>query len=78
MSYDERTDDLIQDTKVFLKSEYGTYLISTLQEMADGYLAGAADIRIEHPERYAAKYSAIKDVLNLIHSPLGDDTPSHG
>lgn len=76
--YDDRPEDLAQDTKSFLKSDYGKYLISTLQEMAKGYLTSTADIRIEHPERYAAKYSALKEALDLIYQPLDDDTPSLG
>lgn len=76
--YLDRPQDVLQDTKDFLKSEYGQYIVSTLREKADGHLAGASNIENPYPERYAAKYSALKEVLDLIHSPLDDDTPSQG
>ncbi len=76
--YEDKPEDLIQDTKNFLESDYGKYIVSTLQETADGHLAGASNIENSYPERYAAKYSAVKEVLNLIHSPLDDDTPTRG
>lgn len=68
--YADRPKDLLQDTKNFLNSEYGKYIVSTLQEVAEGHLANAANMSIEHPERYAAKYSAVKEALNLIYAPL--------
>lgn len=76
--YEDRPKDLIQDTKNFLESDFGKHIVSTLQETAKGHLASVADIRAEHPDRYAAKYSAIKEVLDLIYQPLDDDTPSLG
>ena len=76
--YDSKPDDLIQDTKDFLKSDYGKHIVSTLEETAQGLLSNVADIKAEHPERYAAKYSAYKEVLDLIHQPLDDDIPSLG
>lgn len=76
--YDERPEDLITDTKAFLKSDYGQYIVSTLQETAEGHLARADNMEVPYPERYLAKHSATKEVLDLIHSPLDDDTPSHG
>jgi hypothetical protein len=79
MSYfDERPNDLVQDTKQFLESEYGKYLVGVIQDKCSGTLGAVADINVEHPERYAAKYSALKEVLDLIYSPLDDHTPSHG
>lgn len=74
--YDERPDDLIQDTKNFLKSDYGKHIMSILEDTAQGHLASAADVTIEHPERYAAKYSSLKEILDLIRSPLDDNTPA--
>jgi hypothetical protein len=68
--YDTRPDDLVQDTKQFLESEYGKYVVSTLEEMQSGNLTNTADIKAEHPERWAARYSAVKEVLELIKSPV--------
>lgn len=76
--YDDRPKDLIQDTKDFLRSDYGRYVMSTIKEMSDGHLSGAANIDLPHPERYAAKYSALKEVTDFVNSPLDDDTPSQG
>lgn len=77
-NYDKNPDELIQDTKEFVKSDYGQHIITTLQETAKGLLSNVADIKAEHPDRYAAKYSAYKEVLGLIYSPLDDDIPSLG
>ena len=77
-NYEDKPDDLIQDTKDFLKSEYGQYIVSTIEAMQQGYLSGATNVDLPHPERYAAKYSALKEVINLINSPLDDDTPTRG
>jgi hypothetical protein len=76
--YDDRPEDLVQDTKAFLDSEYGKYIMAILNDQAAGHLNNAANIEAKYPERHAAKYSAVKEVLNLLYSPLGDDTPSHG
>lgn len=76
--YEDKPEDLVQNTKAFLDSDYGKHIVSTLEETAKGHLAKVADVTADHPERYAAKYSALKEVLELIHMPLDDDTPSHG
>lgn len=78
MTYADRTEDLIQDTKVFLKSEFGAYVMETLSEMQKGFLSQASDMSNEHPDRYLAKYNALQEVLELIRQPLDDDTPLHG
>lgn len=69
--YEDRPKDLIQDTEDFLKSDYGKYIVSILEETAKGHLAGACNMKDPYPERYAAKYSALKEVLDLINSPIG-------
>lgn len=69
-NYLDKPEDVIQDTKDFLKSEYGKHIISTLEEKKEGYLSGAANIESPYPERYAAKYSALKEVIELINSPV--------
>lgn len=76
--YEDKPEDLVQDTKDFLNSEFGKYIMPILQEKAQGHLSRVADVECEHPERYAAKYSATKEVLDLIYQPLDDDTPSLG
>lgn len=77
-NYDEKPEDLIQDTKEFLKSEFGQHIMSTLEAKREGFLSSVANIKEEHPDRYAAKYSALKEVIEFIESPLDDDIPSHG
>lgn len=76
--YEERPDDLVQDAKDFLKSGYGQYIVSILEDKAVGYLANADNVECPYPERYLAKHSALKEVLDLIHSPLDGNTPTHG
>jgi hypothetical protein len=71
-------EDLIQDTKEFLASQYGKYITQILSEKAEGFLSAASDIREEHPERHLAKYSALKEVLELINLPLDDDSRTRG
>lgn len=78
MSYEDRPKDLIQDTKNFLQSDYGKHIVSILEAKQTGYLSNTADIQAKYPERYAAKYSAYKEVLELIYQPLDDDIPSLG
>lgn len=74
--YDDRPDDLVQDTKKLLASDLGKFLLPILEEKAAGYLALADDMERPYPERYLAKHSAVKEVLDLIYSPLDDNTPS--
>lgn len=69
--YEEKPEDLLQDTKDFLKSDLGKYIMETLEEKAKGHLSGASDINAKYPERYAAKYSALKEVIEFIKSPIG-------
>lgn len=76
--YDTNPDDLAQDTKSFLKSDYGQHIVSTIKAMQQGYLSGASNMELPHPERYAAKYSALKEVIDLINSPLDDDISLRG
>ncbi len=76
--YEKKPEDLAQDTKDFLKSDYGQYIVSILVETGEGHLSHVADIKTRYPERYAAKYSAYKEIIDLIHQPLDDDIPTHG
>jgi len=76
--YEDKPEDLVQDTKMFLNSDYGKHITTILKEKLEGHLAGAANIETPYPERHAAKYGAVKEVLDLIHSPLDDGTPTHG
>jgi hypothetical protein len=76
--YEDNPKNLAADAKDFLNSEYGKHIVSILLETANGHLAKVADIKAEHPDRYAAKYSAIKEVLALLYQPLDDDIPPLG
>ena len=67
-----------EDTRQYLRSELGVHHITTLESMADGALSAASDITQEHPDRYLAKYNALKEVIEFIKSPSDDDTPQHG
>lgn len=69
--YIDRPEDITQDTKAFLKSEFGQYITTTLVEMQQALLSKASDMNEEHPDRYLAKYSAVQGVLDLINSSIG-------
>jgi len=71
MSYYENPEDLKQDTERFLKSEFGKYVMSTIEEKMNGHLALADDMKNPYPERYLAKHSAVKEVIDFIRSPIG-------
>lgn len=65
--------ELQEDTRRFLKSQYGNHVMTTLEEISLGHLSNAADISTEHPDRHLAKYSAIKEIIDFIQQPLDDD-----
>lgn len=71
MSYEDRPKDLAQDAKAFLDSEYGKYVMDILDQKAEGHLARADDMETPYPERYLAKHSAVKEVIDLLNSPIG-------
>jgi hypothetical protein len=73
---DDRMKDLVQDAKAFASSEYGQYIKGILEQKAEGYLTSVGDVNVEHPERFAAKFGELKEVINLLFTPLDDDTPS--
>lgn len=76
--YEDKKKELVQDTKNFLSSEYGQFVMKTLQDMAAGYLVGTTNVSAKYPERYASRYAAIKEVIDFINSPLDDDTLARG
>lgn len=76
--YSERLEDMRQDTKMFLESELGMHIMETLKTKLEGHLSNASDVSTEHPERHIAKYSAVKEIIEFIQSPLDDHTPTHG
>jgi hypothetical protein len=76
--YEDKPDDLIQDTKNFLKSEYGVYLTGIINEKIDGYLSSAMQPQLARPDLPLGSYRGIKEIEDLIKSPLDDDTPTRG
>lgn len=76
--YDTRPEDLITDTKSFLKSDFGQYVMGILADKQAGFLSQASNMAAEHPDRYLAKYIAVKEVVDLINSPLDDDISPRG
>ena len=71
MTYTERPEDLMQDTKDFLKSEYGSYITDTLIEMQQNAILEASSVSQLNKEWHLAKYNALQEVLNLIKQPVG-------
>lgn len=70
-AYIDRPEDIAQDTKVFLNTELGQHITTTLAEMQQGFLSQASDMNAEHPDRYLAKYITVQEVIDLINSPIG-------
>lgn len=70
--------NLKEDTRQFLNSEYGKYIMSTLSEMASGQLSSASDMSARYPDRHLAKYSGIKEAIELFNQPLDDDQRVRG
>lgn len=75
---DYKPEALKRDTKAFVASPYGTYLLDILEGMERGALSGVADISTPYTDRYAARYSIVKEIIDCIRQPLDDDTPSRG
>lgn len=73
-----KDEDLKQDSIQYMGSQLGIHHMSVLTAMQEGFLSQASSISEEHPDRYLAKYSAIKEVIEFLKSPLDDDTPSRG
>lgn len=73
MSYLDKPEDLLQDTKQFLKTEFGAYFMSTLKEMQANAISDASSVTQLNKEWHLAKYNAFQEVLNLIKQPLEDD-----
>lgn len=75
-NYDPK--DLRTDTELFLNSQLGKRIVSTLQETSRGYLTSARNIKEEHTDRYLAKYDAIEEVLTFIKTPLDNNNSPRG
>jgi len=75
---DYKEKDLIEDTKQFLQSQYGKYIVEILTEKSKGLLSLAAVIDTPYPERYLAKHSGVQEALDLFYLPLDDDLRAHG
>jgi hypothetical protein len=78
MSYPSKPADLRQDTKQFLASEYGKHFTEILREKMAGSLSAASDKSNPNRLNDLDKFSAYKEVIELIESPLDDDIPSRG
>lgn len=71
--YDENPEQLSKDTRSFLSSNYGEYLMAIIEATADGHLSTARNMEHPYPDRYLAKNSAVKEVLDLIRQPLAHE-----
>ena len=75
--YDDRADELRQDTKAFLKSEFGKYVMEILDAKEQGLLSSIMNIKNPYIDRSASELRAIKEVKELF-TPLDDNIPLHG
>lgn len=78
MSYIDKPENILQDTKQFLRSELGSYLMGIFEDMRDGELASASSKAETNKEWCLAKYNAYQEVIQTILSPLEDDKPTRG
>lgn len=70
--------NFVQDAQDFVTSQYGSYLLSVFEETAAGHLASAVNVSEEHPDRFLARYGAVKEMLETINQPLDIDKSSRG
>lgn len=69
-------ENLKLDTEMFLKSEYGKFVMETLQEKLKGSVSRSLDIKEEHRLSYLDKSAALEEVIEFIRSGLDIDIPS--
>lgn len=78
MNYLDRPENVRVDTEQFLKTELGTHLMTTLDDMQTSFLKEATSVAQGSRDWYLAKHNAIQEVKDLILQPLDDDKPSRG
>jgi hypothetical protein len=63
-------EELLLQTRNFLQSEYGQYIMTTLTEMHSGKLANAQSVATINPIRELDRAVGIKEVIEMLHSPM--------
>lgn len=70
--------DMHQDIKDFGSSQFGAYILETLEEQSRGFLAAAQDTKLSKDERISNldAYTGVQSVKSLF--SLDDDNTSRG
>lgn len=68
---------IAQGALSYLRSDYGKYRMEILEGMIDGALSSATNPTEPYPDRYLARYAALKELKDSIQGDLESDTPSH-
>jgi hypothetical protein len=68
---DYKLENLVEDTKQFLSSEYGIYLMQILEDTAQGHMSKAKNVQEQSPIRSLDRATAVMEVIQTIKSPLG-------
>ncbi len=68
-------DRLKEDALRFLRSRYGKHVVDILQQKALAYLSNASSPVATDPKSDLARFNTVKEVLQLLHEQLDDDTP---
>lgn len=76
-AYQNKPQQLAADAAHFVKSEYGKYRMDILDSMIEGALSAASSPLQQFPDRYIARYSALKELKESILSDFESDTPPH-
>lgn len=70
--YEDDTNRINKDAKQFLESEYGKFQLKIIDELIEGALSDASNIKQENPDRYLARYAAFKEVKEVFQHNFGD------
>lgn len=65
-------EELLLQTRNFMQSEYGQYIMKTLDDMHTGKLANAQSVANDNPIRELDRAVGVKEVIKFIGSPLED------
>ena len=76
MKYVDDSQRVANDALGYSRSEYGKYRMEILDGMIEGALSAATNPTQQFPDRYLARYTALKELKDSIISDLGSDTPS--
>lgn len=75
--YSEDTQRVANDALGFSRTEYGKYRMEILDGMIEGALSAAINPTQQFPDRYLARYAALKELKDSILGDLESNIPSY-